>query len=137
MSAIRKTLKPTCSFLAVLLLLISTFCQYASAAMIGTENLLAQDCNQETRDKQYQLIFREKIQKTLVEWGVTPDEARARIASLTDNEIKLIAGKTGEIPAGGDATGFILISVAVILIVLLIVEYTSDVKMFPQLHSGD
>jgi hypothetical protein len=136
MNATRKTLKPVCCFLAVLFLLISTFCQYASAAMISTENSLASKGNQETRDDLYQLISREKIQKALVDGGITVDEARVRIDSLTDREIKLIAGKIDEIPSGGDATGFVVISLAVILIVFLIVEYTSDIKMFPQFQFG-
>lgn len=104
--------------------------------MISTENSLASKGNQETRDDLYQLISREKIQKALVDGGITVDEARVRIDSLTDREIKLIAGKIDEIPSGGDATGFVVISLAVILIVFLIVEYTSDIKMFPQFQFG-
>jgi hypothetical protein len=130
-------MKATCGLVVVVFLLVSIFCEYASAAMIGTETLVASNCKQITRGGLHRFFDREKIQKALVEKGITVDEARARIDSLTEKEIKLIAGTIDEIPAGGDVTGFVVISLAVILIVFLIVEYTSDVKMFPQFQFGD
>ena len=49
----------------------------------------------------------------------------------------MISQKIADLPAGGDATGFILIVGAVIIIVIILVEYFSEVKMFPQLHSDE
>jgi hypothetical protein len=111
--------------------------QNASAAMIGTERMLSPDRNSGTRDRLHQLLARESIQKALVGRGVSLDEAKARIDSLTAAELDVIAAKIDEFPAGGDVTGFVLICAAVILIVFLVVEYTSEVKMFPQFQFGD
>ena len=135
MNATRKMLKPVCTFLAVLLLLITPTYQYASAAMIGTENILASDGHLETCGDRHHLNSRERIQKALVAGGVPPDEARTRIQYLTDSEIELIAAKIDQIPSGGNATGIIVISLAAILIIFLFVEFIiSDVKMFPNLY---
>ena len=136
MRPVKKMITPTRIFLVILLLLISTFNQSASAAMIGTENLLETDRNQETRAYLQQLISREKIQNALVARGINPSEAQARINSLSDGEIERIAAKIDILPAGGGVTGFVLIVGAVVLILIIIVEYTSVVKMFPQFQSS-
>jgi len=137
MNFIEKALKPTSIFLVILFLLAPAFYQSASAAMIGTEILLKADRSQNTRDYLHDLISREDIQKLLVVRGINPHEAEARIKSLSDDEIEMLSGILADLPAGGDATGFIVIVGAVIIILILIVEYLSDVKMFPQLYSDE
>ena len=128
MNFIEKALKPTSIFLAILFLLAPAYYQSVSAAMIGTETMLTPDRNQTTRDY---------IQKVLVARGINPQEAKARIDSLSDDELEMISQKITDLPAGGDATGFILIVGAVIIIVIILVEYFSEVKIFPQLHSDE
>ena len=135
MNFMDKALKPTGIFLAVVFLMVPAFYQFASAAMIGTNTLLTADRNQDTRDCLHDLISREDIKKVLVARGINPLEAKARIDSLSDDELALISGKIADLPAGGDATGFVLVVGAVIIIALIIVEYFSEVKMFPQLYS--
>jgi len=135
MNFMDKVLKPTGIFLAVVFLMVPAFYQFASAAMIGTNTLLTADHNQDTRDCLHDLISREDIKKVLVARGINPLEAKARIDSLSDDELALISGKITDLPAGGDATGFVLVVGAVIIIALIIVEYFSEVKMFPQLYS--
>jgi hypothetical protein len=137
MNIFQKALKPTSIFLVILLLLAPAFYQSASAAMIGTEILLKADRSQNTRDYLHDLMSREDIQKLLVARGINPHEAKARIDSLSGDELEMISGKIADLPAGGDATGFILVVGAVIIIVLILVEYFSEVKMFPQLHSDE
>ena len=128
MNFIEKALKPTSIFLAILFLLVPAYYQSVSAAMIGTETMLTPDRNQTTRDY---------IQKVLVARGINPHEAKARIDSLSDDELEMICQKITDLPAGGDATGFILIVGAVLIIVIILVEYFSEVKMFPKLHSDE
>ena len=64
---------------------------------------------------------------------VSPDEAMARIDSLSDEELAKIfkdIENIADLPAGGNAVGFIVIVAAVVLIAIFIVEYFSEVKMF-------
>ena len=137
MNMMKKMLKPTSTFLVILLVLIPSFYQSASAAMIGTEMVLQPDRNQKTRDYLHDLLSREKIRQVLVARGVNPQEAKDRIDCLSDDEIEQIFEKFDDLPAGAGVGGFVVVVGAVILALILIVELTSEVKMFPQLQSSD
>ena len=137
MNFIEKALKPTSIFLAILFLLAPAYYQAVSAAMIGTETMLTPDRNQITRDYLHDLMSREDAKKMLEARGINPPEAKARIDSLSDDELEMISQKIDGLPAGGDATGFIVLVGVVIIIVFILVEYFSEVKMFPQLHSDE
>jgi len=131
-----KTAKPISIFAIILLLLMSTLNQPAGAAMVGTEKLLISDRNQETRSYLQQMMSRKDIQEALVARGIDLQEAQIRIDSLTDSEIELIFNKVTDLPAGGVDAAFVLILVGVIVVLIIIVEYTSAIPMFPWLHFG-
>ena len=82
------------------------------------------------------MMSRKDIQEALVARGIDFQEAQIRIDSLTDSEIELIFNKIKDLPAGGVDATFVLIIVGVIVVVFIIVEYTSAVPMFPWLHFG-
>ena len=134
MHTFQKTAKPIFIFAMILLLLMSILNQPAGAAMVGTEKLLISDHNQETRSYLQQMMSRKDIQEALVARGIDLQEAQIRIDSLTDREIELIFNKITDLPAGGVDATFVLILVGVIVVLTLIVEYTSAVPMFPWLH---
>ena len=122
--------KPTCIFLAIVFLLVSTSFQSASAAMIATEKLFQAQTPQEKRDYLHQLIAREEIKDALIAQGIDPLEAQLRIQSLTDGEIRLIADKLDHLPAGGGVATFSLIILAVIIATALIFNFTSITDLF-------
>jgi hypothetical protein len=134
---IEKALKPTSIVLAIVFVLVPTFCRSVSAAMIETEAMLTASRDPNIRNYLHDLLFREYIQKVLVARGIDPYEARARIDSLSDDELEMILGKIQDLPAGGDATGFVIIVGAVIILAIIIVEYFSEVKMIPQSNSDE
>ena len=136
MHTFQKTAKPISILAIILLLLMSTLNQPAGAAMVGTEELLMSDRNQETRSYLQQMMSRKDIQEALVARGIDFQEAQIRIDSLTDSEIELIFNKITDLPAGGVDAAFVLILVGVIVVLIIIVEYTSAVPMFPWLHFG-
>jgi len=137
MILIEKTLKPISIVLAIVLVLVPAFYQSVSAAMVGTQTLLTPNRHQNTRDYLHGLMSRDDIQKILVARGIHPLEAKARIDCLSDEELEMISEKIPDLPAGGDATGFIIIVGVVIIIAIIIVEFFSEVKMFPQLSSDE
>lgn len=137
MRTVRKTIRPISIILTLLLLCFTISSQSASAAMIGTDKLLKSDLNQVARDETPTLMARDEICEFLIAQGINPEEAKVRIDSLSDAEIELISGKRANLPAGGSATGFVLIVGGVILALIVIVEYTSEIKMFPWLTSTD
>ena len=136
MHTFQKTAKPIFIFAMILLLLMSILNQPAGAAMVGTEKLLISDHNQETRSYLQQMMSRKDIQEALVARGIDLQEAQIRIDSLTDREIELIFNKITDLPAGGVDATFVLILVGVIVVLIIIVECTSAVPMFPWLRLG-
>ena len=134
MHTFQKTAKPIIIFAMILLLLMSTLNQPAGAAMVGTEKLLISDRNQKTRSYLQQMMSRKDIREALVACGIDLQEAQTRIDSLTDREIELIFNKINDLPAGGVDATFVLILVGVIVVLTIIVEYTSAIPMFPWLH---
>ena len=137
MHKFHRMLKPISMVAVIVLLLMSTLNQPVAAAMVGTERLLISDRNQETRTYLQQMISRKEIQEALIAHGIDPQEAQIRIDSLTDRDIELIFNKITDLPAGGVDATFVLILVGVIVVLTIIVEYTSAVSMFPWLQPED
>jgi len=135
MHAFQKMANPISILAVILLLLMSTLYQPAKAAMVGTEKLLISDRNQETRSYLQQMMSRKEIQEALVARGIDLQEAKIRIDSLTDSEIEQVLEKINDLPAGGIDAAFILIIVGVIVVLFIIVEYTSAVPMFSWFQS--
>ena len=131
MRTFQKTAKPFSILAVILLLVMSTLNHPAVAAMVGTEKLLISDRNPETRSYLQQMMARKDIQEALAAHGIDMQEAQIRIDSLTDSEIELIFNKITDLPAGGIDAAFVLILVGVIVVLTIIVEYTSAVSMFP------
>jgi len=136
MHAFQKMANPISILAVILLLLMSTLYQPAKAAMVGTEKLLISDRNQETRSYLQQMMSRKEIQEALVACGIDLQEAKIRIDSLTDSEIEQILEKINDLPAGGGIdAAFVLIVVGVIVVLFIIIEYTSAVPMFSWFQS--
>jgi phosphoribosylamine-glycine ligase len=131
MNALKKCAKPSCVYPVIVLLLVSTWYQSASAAMIGTERLLPAVRGQETRDYLNQVMARQEVRNALIAQGIDPQEAELRLASLTDEEITLIAHKVDDLTAGRGVVIFSLIIVAVIVAAFIIFNYTSVTDVFP------
>jgi len=104
--------------MAVMMLLISTPYQSALAALINTETVISENQNQVSRQYLLQLLAREDVRSALIEQGIDPQEAEARIASLSDSEIIELADQIENLPAG---QGLIGLTIGVLIIVLLVV----------------
>jgi len=131
MNAWKKCAKTTCIFLAIAFLMVSTFYQSASAAMLGTEKLLTAGRHQETHDYLHQLMARQEIKSVFIAQGIDPEEAKLRIESLTDEEIALVAHKIDDLEAGRGLFIFSMIIIGVIIAAFIIFNYTSVTDVFP------
>ena len=130
MGLIRKLSKPTAIFLSFYMLMLACPYQSALAAMIGTESIINVDRNQSPRDYLNDLLAREDIQAALVSQGIDPQEAQARIDSLSDAEVNDIVNKLDQLPAGG-FLGTLLIVVALVFIILLFTDIAGYTDIFP------
>ena len=112
--------------------MIMLACPYQSAfaAMIDTESLINVDRNQSPRDYLNDLLAREDFQAVLISQGIDPQEAQARIDSLSDAEVNDIVNKLDQLPAGG-FLGTLLIVVALVFIILLFTDVAGYTDIFP------
>ena len=126
----------------IAVLVIATFSAFsiisapARAAMIDTGEILKQSQNDLARKRINTSLDRSEVHKYLVNWGVDPDEAKARVDSLTDEEIEKIASKMDQLPAGGDGIGVIVGAALFVFIVLLITDILGFTNVFSFVKSN-
>jgi len=101
------------------------------ATMINTVEIFKQNQHDFSSKSINTFLDRSEVQKYLVAWGVNPEEAKARIGSLSDQEIENIVSRMDQLPAGGDAIGTILGAALVIFIVLVITDILGFTDIFP------
>jgi len=104
--------------ISVLIVLMPT--SQVTAALISTEQVVA-DMSQE-RAKLAAFVGRDEVKAKLVEWGVSPEEAASRVASLSDGEVQRAVSRIDTLPVGGDGItiGFGALILIIILLVLLL-----------------
>ena len=135
MVVIRKRLKPMSISLAIVMFLIGAPVHSVLAAMIGTETVMDSTRGQEARDYLHQLLARKNVQDAFIAQGIDPIEARARIVSLSDDEVIRIVDQIDQLPAGGSAVEALLVIILVGFIVLVILDITGVTDVFPFIKS--
>jgi hypothetical protein len=108
MKSIRRMAKPVSLFLAILMITIFTPYQTVLAKMILTETVIESDRADEARVYVNSVLAREDLKAALMSQGIDMKEAKARIDSLSDTEIVLLADKIEQLPAGGDPLSTII-----------------------------
>ena len=121
---------------AIALLVIVSFSTFSiistpvHAKMINTDEILKQSQHDLSRKSINTFLDRSEVQKYLVDWGISPEEAKIRIDSLTDEEIENIASRIDRLPAGGDGLGTIVGAALLIFIILLITDILGFTDVF-------
>ena len=123
--------RPVSLVLTVIIMLTAVPHRYATAAMVSTESIVKTARGEEGRRYLYGILSREDVKAAFVAQGVDPQEARARVASLTDEEVIYIADKIDQLPAGGDAIGAIIGAALIVFFVLLITDLLGLTDVFP------
>jgi len=131
MKGIRGAAKPVSIFLTVLMVLLSVPYQSALATMVKTETVIGVAQSQEAREYLNEVLSRKDVQTALMAQGVSPLEARDRVASLSDAEVVRLAEQMEHLPAGGDAIGVIVGAVVLVFIILLITDILGYTDIFP------
>ena len=76
----------------------------ARAELVATETVIAPGRTPEAdRARVRALLARHDVQAQLEQYGISAEEAAARVDALTDREIALVADRLDEVPAGGNA----------------------------------
>jgi hypothetical protein len=108
----------------------------AHAAMVNTAEILKQNQHNLACERINMFLDRSEVQKHLVAWGVNPEEAKARVDSLTDQEIEKIADRIDQLPAGG-VLGAIVGAALIIFIVLLLTDILGFTDVFSFVKKAD
>jgi hypothetical protein len=103
--------------------------QTANAAIIPTETAIEITNRQHQIDRVNDLLARDTVQSVLVDLGVNPDDASARVQSLTDAELRSLENRLAELPAGG--VGFVEV-VGIVAIVLIVLELLHVTNFFAE-----
>lgn len=109
------------------------FTQTVQAALISTEQVVAAGAAQQERAKITIALDRPEVQAQLEKMGISPSDAQARIAALSDAEAVSIAHQIDTLPAGGDGVIGVLLF---IFILLLITDILGLTKVFPFTRSA-
>ena len=100
------------------------------AGMMKTETVLEGGEILIAREKVRAFLDRKDVQAALTARGINPLEAKARVSSLSDAEVKIITAKIDQIPAGGDALGYLIVFMAVFFLILLITDMLGFTDIF-------
>ncbi len=109
-------IKTLCRLLVALM--IWTPYQIATAGIIGTDQVVVSTA-QADRDAVVSFLTRSDVQRQLQSMGIDPSTAGDRVAALSDQEVRTLAGKINSLPAGGlsDAWAAVLIIAAIAAVV--------------------
>jgi len=103
-------------------LVVICFTGTSQAAMIATPT---------DRSQLLGVLERVEVQNQLQAHGVSIEQAKARIAALTDAEAAQLAAQIDSLPAGGDAVGALITAVLIVFLVLLLTDILGFTKIFP------
>ena len=101
-----------CRFLIVSLLFVS---YQSSAGMIGTDQVRASPAAQSERMQISNVLSRAEVVSTLQSMGVDVSAAKDRVAALTDEEARSLAGKLHNLPAGAGDEGWWIVAAVVVI----------------------
>ena len=137
MHSLRQMRKSVAVVVIISLTTISIIVAPVQAAMVNTAEVLKQNQHNLARERLYVFLDRSEVRKHLEDWGVNPEEAKARVNSLTDHEIEKIAAGIDRLPAGGDGLGAIVGAALIVFLVLLVTDILGYTDVFPFVKKVD
>jgi hypothetical protein len=66
-------------------------------------------------------LERKVVMQRLVDYGVSPEEAAAKIQSMSDSDLHRLASLTDRVAAGADDAVGVLIGVAILIILIIVI----------------
>lgn len=93
---------------------------FARAAIVGTERIVEQDASADRRAQVRTFLERDDVKRQMTELGVDPDEAAARVDSMSDAEMAQLAARIDALPAGQGAGSAVVLLLVIIILILII-----------------
>lgn len=101
----------------------------APSSLVSTTSALSAEQTSADREKINALLARGDVREQLAAQGVDPTEVEARVAALSDDQVRQMAAQFDEMPAGASSVVGALFAVFIILLVTDILGLT-DVYPF-------
>jgi hypothetical protein len=98
----------------------------AQAGLIGTLQAVEADTRAQDLATVGAALARDLVREQFTALGIDPADVETRVAALTDPELRMLAGKVAEAPAGADA----LAVIGIVFLVLLILEAVGVIDIF-------
>ena len=131
MNGLRELRRGVALVLAVTMFVISMPLGVANAALVSTEQVLAQGDGAAERARVLAFLDRAEVRDQIVALGVDPLEAAARVRALSDAQVREIAGQLDQLPAGQSAVGAVVGAILIIFLVLLVTDLLGLTNVFP------
>jgi len=133
-------LRRYCRFIALpmaaLMMAVSMPLGVAQAALVSTDQIIDKSEAAADRARVTAFLQREDVRRQLETMGVAPDEATARVAGLSDAEVRQVAARVDELPAGQSVATALISAALVIFIVLLVTDLMGLTDVFPFVKGG-
>jgi hypothetical protein len=98
----------------------------ARAELVGTLQAVESSTRSQDLATVSAALARQEVRDQMAALGVAAADVDARIARLTDSELRTLADRMGEMPAGGDA----LAVIGIVFVVLVILELVGVIDIF-------
>ena len=98
----------------------------ARAELVGTLQAVESSTRSQDLAAVSAALARQEVRDQMAALGVDAADIEARVARLTDSELRTLADRMGEMPAGGDA----LAVIGIVFVVLLILELVGVIDIF-------
>ena len=128
---IKRIAKPLSFFLIFSFVLFDFTAIAAKAELIGTEDVLSTLQGDTSRSRITAFLDRQDVQKSFLEKGIDPLQAKKRVTSLTDQEVSQICNVLDQLPAGGDGVGTVVGAILLIFLILLLTDILGFTHVFP------
>ena len=122
MNLLRKKSAPISILMIIFIVNLITPIQPALAALIDTDTYLENQQIDNAREKVSAFLSKEKVIQVMTQQGINPEEVRSRLANLSDQEVMKISEQIDNLPAGGNALGFVIGILIVVLLILVIMK---------------
>ena len=90
--------------------------QFAQAGMIGTDQV-ATATSQSERSTVLNFVGRSDVASQLQSFGLDQATAKDRIAAMTDEEVRYLAGRVDAIPAGASNSGGWVVLIVIVAVI--------------------
>ena len=113
--------------LSAAMVLSTQFVTMANADIVGTNAVIAKYGQNTNRDYLLSQLQTKEVRDELVKAGVDPAEAQARVAALSDQEIRSMLAQFDQQNAGGDG---VLGTLLTVFVILLITDFLCLTRIF-------